>query len=37
VQKSQKRAEMASRGLLQSGALIKVMHDLNVKRLEGIV
>jgi len=31
----QKRAEMASRGLLRSGAFIKIMQDLNVKRLEG--
>jgi hypothetical protein len=36
-QQSQKKAEMARRGLLQSGAFIKVMHDLNVKRVEGIV
>jgi hypothetical protein len=32
-----KKAELTSRGLSRSGASIKIMLDLNMKRLEGIV
>jgi hypothetical protein len=32
-----KKSELASRGLSQSGAFIKVMLDLSIKRLDGIV
>jgi hypothetical protein len=36
-QQSQKKADLARRGLLQSGAFVKTMLDLNLKRLERIV
>jgi hypothetical protein len=36
-QQSQKKADLSRRGLLQSGAFVKTMLDLNVKRLERIV